>query len=79
MASTDRKNSASESTAPTATPLPKGYLWRLFVILVLLLGGAGCLIFYNSIIGSVLVLLGLAFGKISGLNEMVGINEKDKS
>ncbi|MDR2189163.1 MAG: hypothetical protein LBE62_14155 [Azonexus sp.] len=78
MSSVDQNDNSSEATASKVKPLPQGYLWRLCVILVFLLGGAACVIFYNAIIGSLMTLAGLAFGKISGLNEMVGMNVKDK-
>jgi hypothetical protein len=77
MSSTKPENSPSKSTAPAPKPLPEGYLWRLCIVLVLLLGGCVCLIFYNAVIGSLMSLAGLAFGKISGLNEMVASDRKD--
>lgn len=54
-----------------AAPLPPGYLWRLAVVVFLLVGGGVCMLFYNGILGSVMSLAGLAFGKLSGLNAMV--------
>lgn len=69
-------SSQPESTGPT--PLPEGYLWRLCVILVLLLGGGVCMLFYSSLIGSLMSLAGLAFGKLSGLNDMVA-NDRNQA
>jgi len=75
MSSTQPDNKPTESSTPP--PLPKGYLWRLCIVLILLLGGCVCLIFYNSIIGSLMTLAGLAFGKLSGLNDMVSSSRND--
>lgn len=70
---TTRPTPSKPSTAapPQAKPLPPGYLWRLAVILVLLIGGSVCMFFFNSVLGGLLTLAGFAFGKYSGLNKMV--------
>lgn len=67
------QNEPSPTTeqAVEAKPLPKDYLWRLAVVVSLLIGGGACLIFFNGLLGSLLTLAGLAFGKYSGLNKMV--------
>jgi len=39
--------------------------------------GVACPIFYNSIIGSLMTLTGLAFGKLSGPNDMVSSSHND--
>jgi hypothetical protein len=77
MSSTQKKGNSTEPTASAAKPLPEGYFWRLCVVLVLLVGGGICLIFFSTVIGSLMSLSGLAFGKISGLNEMVSSDDND--
>jgi len=67
----------AKSASPSAKPLPKGYFWRLAVIVTLLLGASYCFIFANALIGSALMLAGLAFGKFSGLNDMVDADRTD--
>ncbi|WP_255992275.1 hypothetical protein [Chitinolyticbacter albus] len=37
----------------------------------LLLGAAGCFLFYNAIVGAVLLFAGVAFAKLSGLNDIL--------
>ncbi len=55
---------------PEVKPLPDGYMWRLVVVLSLLIGACVSFLFVSSLLGSVLMLSGLAFGKLSGLNDM---------
>ena len=69
-------SSPSPSTPPVAKPLPRGYLWRLVVVLFLLIGGAVCLLFYNMLLGSLMSLAGVGFGKLSGLNDMVAADRE---
>ena len=78
MSSTQPDSESTEPAKPSAPkPLPEGYLWRLCIVLILLLGGCACLIFYNSIVGSLMSLAGLAFGKMSGLNDMVSADRDE--
>lgn len=55
---------------PEVKPLPKGYLWRVIVIVGLFLGGGICMLFVNSILGSILFLCGVGFAKFSRLHEL---------
>lgn len=76
----DAQGRAEPSTPNDATetkPLPKGYLWRLMVILPLLLGGCWCLLFVNSLLGLLLTAAGMAFGKLSGMNAMLDDLQSD--
>ncbi|HSC80333.1 MAG TPA: hypothetical protein VLC08_08265 [Chitinolyticbacter sp.] len=72
---TEQPTNATESTTPdVATPpaaLPAGYLWRFLIVTPLLLGAAGCFLFYNAIVGAVLLFAGLAVAKLSGLNDIL--------
>ena len=61
---------AQPEAAPEIKPLPKGYLWRVIVMISLLLGSSICFLFVNSILGSILMLCGLAFGKFSSLHDL---------
>lgn len=65
-----RENDAPHTAAPDVKPLPQGYLWRVIVMITLLLSASMCFLFVNSILGSVLMLSGLAFGKFSSLHDL---------
>lgn len=67
------ENDAQPSDAPEVKPLPQGYLWRVILMVSLLLGASMCFLFVNSILGAILMLGGLAFGKFSSLHDL----EKD--
>jgi hypothetical protein len=58
------------AAAPDVKPLPDGYMWRLVVVLTLLISACVSFLFISTLLGSVLMLSGLAFGKLSGLNDM---------
>ncbi len=66
---TQNENSTA-AAEPEVKPLPDGYIWRLVVVLTLLIGACVSFLFVSSVLGSVLMLSGLAFGKLSGLNDM---------
>jgi hypothetical protein len=69
----------TESTASKSAesrPLPKGYLWRLMIILPLLLGASLCFILVNHWLGVLLFAAGMAFGKLSGLNAMLADHQR---
>jgi len=74
MSSTKSGKISRESAAKQ--PLPEGYLWRLCVVLALSLGGCVCLLFYSAILGSLICLASVGFGKVSGLGEMVADYQK---
>lgn len=57
-------------SAPEVKPLPKGYLWRVIVIVALFLSGGICMFFVNSILGAILFLCGVGFAKFSRLHEL---------
>ena len=67
-------NTQHDDALPTAVseikPLPKGYLWRVIVMIALLLGASLCFLFVNSILVAILMLCGLAFGKFSSLHDL---------
>ncbi len=58
------------TAGPDIKPLPQGYLWRVMVVISLFLGASICFLFVNSIVGSILMLCGLAFGKFSSLHAL---------
>lgn len=64
----DESNTSADAAPAT---LPKGYLWRLAVLLFLMIGGAISLLFFNGVLGALMALGGIAFAKLSGLDEMV--------
>jgi len=64
------KSDSPESTESAVKPLSKGYLWRLCVILALTLGGIVCMIFFNSLIGVLILAAALFFGKNCGIDKM---------
>ena len=64
------QDDAQPAAVPEIKPLPKGYLWRVIVMISLLLGASLCFLFVNSILGSVLMVCGLAFGKFSSLHDL---------
>ena len=67
---------AESTTASAAKPLPKGYLWRLMIILPLLLGASFCFILVNHWLGVLLFAAGMAFGKLSGLNATLADHQR---
>lgn len=71
MTTNSNDSNHNEPQAVGPQPLPEGYLWRLAVIVCLFVSGGICMIFFNGLLGSILSLAGFAFGKFSGLNEMV--------
>ena len=64
----DESNASADAEPAT---LPKGYLWRLAVLLFLLIGGGLSLLFFNGVLGLIMVWCGIGFAKLSGLDEMV--------
>jgi hypothetical protein len=50
--------------------LPMGYWLRLFVMLVLVVGGAVCAVFYNELVGGVMAACAPLFSKFSGFQQM---------
>lgn len=59
----------ANSSCPRA--LPEGYLWRVWVALFLLIGGLAWMVLFDSALGLLMVLSGIAFSKLSGLQRMV--------
>lgn len=64
------EDTTQQTPAHAVKPLPPGYLWRVILMISLLLGASICFLFVNSILGGVLMLCGLAFGKFSSLHSL---------
>lgn len=60
----------NEPFDPSKKLFPLGYFLRIAVVLALVVGGAVCVIFYNQIVGGVMLICVPVFQRLSGLREM---------